>query len=73
MAGPRRTAAHHRTRRNVWIGAAAIELIAAIALHRWAPAFAPYLIGSSWWIWALIGAGYHAGWLNHDNEGNADD
>lgn len=56
------TADQHRRVRLVWVIAAAVELVVSLGAIRW-PWIGIYLAPRGGWIWCLIPAGYHHGWL----------
>jgi len=55
---------YHRRARLVWLAAAGFSIIERILLVSYAPTVAPYLVGPSTWVWCLVGAAYHHGWLH---------
>jgi hypothetical protein len=57
------TAQRHRLERNVWIAAAPATWLAAVLMTIGAPHIAPYVITPHTWVWCIVGAAYHQGWL----------
>jgi len=57
------TAQRHRLERNVWIAAASVTFIGTMLLRIWAPHIAPYVSTPHTWVWCIVGAAYHQGWL----------
>lgn len=53
---------HYRLR-ALWITGAAASLVVAVCGHWW-PWINIYVAPPSAWIWCVVGAGYHHGWIN---------
>lgn len=62
VVGRGMTADRHRERRTAWLIAGAVWLTAGIAGMRW-PWINTYLAPRGGWIWCVVGAAYHHGWL----------
>jgi hypothetical protein len=61
----------HQRRRDRWIVGAAVLLVGTVALYVYLRPVAPLLASATSWIWCVVGAAYHQGWL-HGHRQEAD-
>jgi hypothetical protein len=61
------TAAQHRRVRLIWAAFAALWLVVSLG-GLWWPWINVYITPKGGWVWCLIGAGYHHGWLQAHRE-----